>query len=186
MQRVPVFCGKDCGGDACPLLLEVEGGKGLRLVASRAGGCFIQPCRRGFGLLREHYAPERLTRPLIRTGPRGSGQFREAEWEEALALVASRLLDTRARHGASSVLCIASCGSVGALHNSQVLTKRFLNVTGGCTVCSSNYSNGAALTVLPYLFGSRWTGSGTDAATLRHSAMIILWGANLLETRLGT
>jgi anaerobic dimethyl sulfoxide reductase subunit A len=186
MRWVPVFCGKDCGGDACPLLLEIDSGRGVRILASRSGGRFIQACRRGFGLLKEHYAHDRLTRPLIRTGPRGSGQFREARWEEALALIASRLLDIRARHGAASMLCLASCGSVGALHNSLILTRRFLNVTGGCTACSGNYSNGAALTVLPYLFGSRWTSSGTDAAAMRHSAMVVLWGANLLETRLGS
>jgi len=186
MQRVPVFCGKDCGGDACPLLLEVEDGRGLRLAANRAAGPFIQACRRGFRLLKEHYAPDRLTRPLIRTGPRGSGRFREAGWDEALDVVASRLGDIRARHGPASILSLAGWGSSGALHNTQFLTRRFLNVTGGCTVCSSNYSNGAALTVLPYLFGSHWNASGADAATMRHSAMIVLWGANLLETRLGS
>ncbi|MCX7029613.1 MAG: molybdopterin-dependent oxidoreductase [Spirochaetes bacterium] len=186
MKSVPVFCGKDCGGGACPLLLEIEGGRGLRVLANPAGGHFIKACRRGFDLVKEHYAPDRLTKPLIRTGPRGSGLFREAGWVEALALIAARLGDIRAKHGAASVLSLASSGCVGALHGSQALTKRFLNVTGGCTVFSGNYSKGAAQAVLPYLFGSRWNESGTDAATMKSSAMIILWGANLLDTRLGS
>ena len=186
MNSVPVFCGKDCGGGACPLLLEVEGGRGLRLLANPAGGHPLEACRRGYSLLKEHYAPDRLTTPLIRTGPRGSGEFREAGWEEALALVAARLGDVRARCGAGSVLALADCGCTGALHGTQNLTKRFLNLTGGCTVFTGNYSKGAAQAVLPYLLGSRWTESGADAATMKSSAMVILWGANVLDTRLGS
>jgi anaerobic dimethyl sulfoxide reductase subunit A len=186
MNRVPVFCGKDCGGGACPLLLEIEAGRGQRLIANSAGGHSLEACRRGFDLLKEHYAPDRIPRPLIRIGPRGSGEFREAGWEEALALVADRLGDVRARYGAGSVLALADCGCTGALHGTQNLTKRFLNLTGGCTVFSGNYSKGAAQAVLPYLLGSRCTESGADAATMKSSAMVILWGANVLDTRLGS
>jgi anaerobic dimethyl sulfoxide reductase subunit A len=185
MKSIPVFCGKDCGGNACPLLLEIEGGQGLRLLSNPAGGHFIKACRRGFDLLKEHYAADRLTRPLIRTGPRGSGSFREAGWEEALALVAARMADIRTRYGAASVLCLASSGCTSALHGSQNLTKRFLNVTGGCTVFFGNYSWGAAKSVLPYVLGSRWTEAGTDAATMRSSKLVILWGSNLMDTRQG-
>jgi anaerobic dimethyl sulfoxide reductase subunit A len=185
MKSVPVFCSKDCGGIACPLLLEIEGEQGVRLLANPAGGSFIKACRRGFDLLKEQYAAERLTRPLIRTGPRGSGSFREAGWDEALDQVGARLGEVRARHGADTVLSLGGSGCIGALHGTQVLTKRFLNVTGGCTVFTGNYSWGAARSVLPYMLGSRWTAAGADAATMRSSAMIILWGSNLLDTRQG-
>jgi anaerobic dimethyl sulfoxide reductase subunit A len=185
MNSVPVFCGKDCGGNACPLLLEVEDGRGRRLSANTEAGHFIKPCRRGFDLLKEHYAPERLTRPLVRTGPRGSGSFREAGWDEALTLVADRLRDIRDRHGPHAVLSLSSSGCTSALHGTQALTKRFLNVTGGCTTFFGNYSWGAALSVLPYVLGSRWTEAGADAATMKSAAMIVLWGANILDTRMG-
>ncbi len=33
------------------------------------------------------YAPDRLARPLVRDGPKGSGQFREATWDAAIELV---------------------------------------------------------------------------------------------------
>ena len=32
----------------------------------------------------QHYSPARLSKPLMRVGERGSGEFREIEWEEAL------------------------------------------------------------------------------------------------------
>jgi anaerobic selenocysteine-containing dehydrogenase len=41
-------------------------------------------CAKGAAGIMQHYSPARLRKPLMRTGPRGSGEFREIEWEEAL------------------------------------------------------------------------------------------------------
>jgi anaerobic selenocysteine-containing dehydrogenase len=43
-----------------------------------------------------HYSPARLRKPLLRTGERGSGDFKEIEWEEALSLATSWLGTIRA------------------------------------------------------------------------------------------
>ncbi|MCS0496899.1 molybdopterin oxidoreductase family protein [Ancylobacter sp. MQZ15Z-1] len=48
-------------------------------------------CGKGSAGIMQHYSPGRLRKPLLRTGPRGSGQFREIEWEEALSIAADRL-----------------------------------------------------------------------------------------------
>ena len=42
-------------------------------------------CAKGAAGIMQQYSPARLTKPLRRVGPRGSGEFREIEWEEALA-----------------------------------------------------------------------------------------------------
>ncbi|TIN68584.1 MAG: hypothetical protein E5Y29_24270, partial [Mesorhizobium sp.] len=39
----------------------------------------------------QHYSPARLKKPLLRSGPRGSGEFREIEWEEAFSIATERL-----------------------------------------------------------------------------------------------
>ncbi|NNK38971.1 MAG: molybdopterin-dependent oxidoreductase, partial [Xanthomonadales bacterium] len=41
------------------------------------------------------YSPARLTKPLIRVGERGSGEFREIEWEEALRTATMWLSEVR-------------------------------------------------------------------------------------------
>jgi anaerobic dimethyl sulfoxide reductase subunit A len=181
----PFFCGKDCGGNACPLLATVENGRVTRVVNNPAGGRYIKGCSRGFALPTEQNAPGRILTPLIRTGPRGSGCFREAAWEEALTYTAGRLADTRARCGASSVLCRASAGVLGALHGTPALLARFMALFGGCTRLTGNYSYGAAQFILPFILGREWKVAGFDAANMQYSEMIILWGANVLETRQG-
>jgi anaerobic selenocysteine-containing dehydrogenase len=48
-------------------------------------------CGKGSAGIMQHYSPARLKKPLLRTGPRGSGEFREIEWDEALAIATERL-----------------------------------------------------------------------------------------------
>ncbi|MEM1362643.1 MAG: molybdopterin oxidoreductase family protein [Pseudomonadota bacterium] len=48
-------------------------------------------CGKGSAGIMQHYSPARLHAPLKRVGPRGSGEFEEISWEEALQLATSWL-----------------------------------------------------------------------------------------------
>jgi len=48
-------------------------------------------CPRGQAAIQVTYHPDRIARPLKRTGPRGTGQFQEVSWDEALSELLSRL-----------------------------------------------------------------------------------------------
>lgn len=48
-------------------------------------------CGKGSSGIMQHYSPARLKKPLLRSGPRGSGEFREIEWEEAFVIATERL-----------------------------------------------------------------------------------------------
>jgi anaerobic selenocysteine-containing dehydrogenase len=52
-------------------------------------------CAKGSAGIMQHYSPARLRAPLLRTGPRGSGEFREISWEEALSTAAGWLAPIR-------------------------------------------------------------------------------------------
>ena len=43
------------------------------------------------GALQAAYHPERITGPMLRTGPRGSGQYEPIEWNEALEILRSQI-----------------------------------------------------------------------------------------------
>ncbi len=52
-------------------------------------------CAKGSAGIMQHLSPARLRKPLKRVGPRGSGQFEEIGWDEALELAVSWLKPLR-------------------------------------------------------------------------------------------
>jgi anaerobic selenocysteine-containing dehydrogenase len=56
-------------------------------------------CARGQAAIQVTYHPDRLTHPLKRTGPRGSGQFQEVTWDAAIAELVDRLESLRRANG---------------------------------------------------------------------------------------
>ena len=102
------YCGVGCG-----IKLEVsdatEGPEAGRIVASHddpdnlsSVGMLCVKGRFGYTFVQHG---DRIKRPLIREGERFAGEFREATWDEALDLVASRLADYRGE--AFGTLCSA-------------------------------------------------------------------------------
>ncbi len=52
-------------------------------------------CGKGSAGIMQHYAPSRLRAPMKRVGPRGSGEFEEISWEEALRTATGWLGEVR-------------------------------------------------------------------------------------------
>lgn len=180
MTGVPVACNFDCGG-GCALLAHVSEGRIKKIEANPLAGDYHIPCIRGLQQARVQEANDRLTKPLIATGHRGSGEFREASWDEALDLVAEKL---RAVAPETLLYLGGSGGPRGSLHNPKRLTKRFLSIYGGYIDRKDSYSTAAASFVTPYVLGSNR--AGFDAANLEDSKLIILWGANIIDNRFGS
>ena len=57
--------------------------------------------------------PDRLLHPLKRTGPKGSGQFREISWDEALDRTAEAFLAAEAKHGPETIWPYYYAGTMG-------------------------------------------------------------------------
>jgi anaerobic selenocysteine-containing dehydrogenase len=53
-------------------------------------------CAKGSAGIMQHYSPARLHKPLLRVGERGTGEFKEIEWDEALTIATRWLGDIRA------------------------------------------------------------------------------------------
>lgn len=96
-------CGRmDHGG--CSLRVKVEGGRVTRVKGDPEGRLnkgYV--CGKGRALAELQGSEYRLRQPLLRQGPRGSGDWREIDWSEALDRVAHGLQQTRQDFGARSV-----------------------------------------------------------------------------------
>src|SRR5262245_61460329 len=98
-------CPHDCP-DACATLVTVESGR-----ATKIQGDPNHPFTQGFlcakvnRYLERTYHRDRLTTPLRRVGPKGSGRFEPATWDEALTEIAAKLNAIRAsKDGPQSIL----------------------------------------------------------------------------------
>lgn len=89
----------------CSIAVHVEGG-----VASKILGNPHAPlnsgvmCAKGSSGLQMVYNANRIKYPMIRVGERGEGKFRRATWDEALDLIAGKLTEIKAQHGAEAVI----------------------------------------------------------------------------------
>jgi anaerobic dimethyl sulfoxide reductase subunit A len=181
-KKLPVSCNLDCGG-GCPLLAHVENGKLTKITNNPIANQYFSGCLKGFQMFRVLYAPDRLKKPLLRTGPKGFKQFEEISWPQALDHIALKLKEIKEKYGNEAILRLGGSGACnGALHNTAILPKRFLGLFGGYIDTYSSYSSAAASYVHPFILGTQSV--GIDPGTLQYSKLIILWGANISDTRL--
>ncbi|MBW2370562.1 MAG: molybdopterin-dependent oxidoreductase [Deltaproteobacteria bacterium] len=110
MTEVPVSCNKDCGG-GCPLLAHVEKGRVVKITDNPRKTPQMKGCAKGYQMHRALYSPERLRKPLLRTGPRGSGDFKAISWQEALDRIAQKLQAISEKHGKHAILPLGGSGS---------------------------------------------------------------------------
>ena len=82
-RTLPVSCDRDCGG-GCPLCAYVSEDRIVKITDNPLKSRFMHGCIKGYRMADTVYAKDRLKSPLIRTGERGEGHFREISWPEAL------------------------------------------------------------------------------------------------------
>lgn len=108
-----------------------------------------------------HHA-SRVVRPSIRRawletrerGGRGTGDFVELPWDEALDITAAEIDRVRTTHGNAAIFG-GSYGwsSAGRFHHAQSQVHRFLNTIGGYVKSFGSYSTGCAQSIMPHVFG---------------------------------
>ena len=119
------------------------------------------------------YHPDRILHPLIRTGVKGSGEFRQATWEEALSLVADRVQSVIDRYGGEAILPWVDAGTQGMIQMTS-LDQRFFARLGASrqtgSLCGATAGAGLAAT-----YGSR---KSADPMDVRFSKLVVLWATN--------
>jgi anaerobic selenocysteine-containing dehydrogenase len=125
-------------------------------------------CAKGSAGIMQHYSPARLRKPMLRTGDRGSNQFREIEWEEALALAAQWLGETRAKDP-DRLAFFTGRDQSQALTGWWAQQYGTINYAAHGGFCSVNMAAGG----LYSLGGSFWEFGEPD---WEHARYLMLWG----------
>jgi len=170
---VDTACPLDCP-DSCSLAVTVSNGKVVKIDGSALNpptAGYICAKVRKFG--DRVYGDARLQYPAVRIGPKGRGRFSRVTWDEALELIASRMLDVREQWGGEAILPFSYGGSNGLLTQDTLdamVFRRFGTSRLARTVCAA--PTGVAAQAL---YGKMPSVTYEDYP---EAQLILLWGVN--------
>ena len=171
-------CPYDCP-DACGLLLKVEDEKVTAVKGDPA-----HPYTRGLlcpkmaHYERSIHSPQRLKQPLVRTGKKGAGEFREASWQEAIGIIGQRWRKIIAEYGGEAILPVSYAGTMGLVQRNagHALFHKLGASRLERTLCSSAKGYGWEA-----VMGGTLQAEPDEAA---ESDFILIWGAHTLATNI--
>jgi anaerobic selenocysteine-containing dehydrogenase len=171
-------CPHDCPS-TCALSVEVLDGKRIGSVRGAADNSYTAGviCAKVSKYAERIHHPDRLTQPLLRTGPKGAGQFRPISWAEALDRIAERFIADTGRHGSEAVWPFYYAGTMGLVQRDGI--NRLRNVMRysrqKMTICTS----------LPEIGWQAGVGAsrGVDPREMAKSDLIVVWGGNPVSTQ---
>ena len=170
---VQTACPLDCP-DACTLNVTVRGGRVIKIDGANenhiTNGYICAKVRR---FPERVYGDDRLLFPAIRRGTKGSGLFTRVTWDDALDLIAEKMLAARNGAGAETILPLCYGGSNGYLtqdYADAILFRRLGTSRLLRTVCAA--PTGAANAGL---YGKMASVSYEDYPNAK---LILVWGVN--------
>ena len=178
---VRTTCSPNCTG-GCGQLAFVRDGKVVKIQqAADYPDLEYNPrgCMKGLSYHLQIYNQDRVLTPLIREGERGSGEFREASWEEALDLIAEKMTAIGEQHGYDSIHVFGQVPGSGYVHKGANYRAA---ATLGLTHGTSFDLNGDLPMGMPITFGVQ--NAEHEAKDWANSRFLLVVGANPLETRI--
>ncbi len=185
-------CAVNCGS-RCPLRVVVKDGRIQWIETDNEGSDEygqhqVRACLRGRSNRYRIYNPNRITYPLKRVGKRGEGNFRRISWEEAYKEISDKMKDLKQEYGNGCFYINYGTGSLGGTlsrswppYSSPIA--RMMNLWGGHLAHYNDYSTANIADGLDHFYGG-WVWD-SDIANIEYSELVILFGNNMLETRMG-
>jgi anaerobic selenocysteine-containing dehydrogenase len=167
-MKVKTTCNRDCP-DACGIVATVDDGRIVKIQ-----GDPDHPVTQGFlcyrtsRFLERQYDPDRVTTPLVAR----NGAFRAVTWDDALDLIAEKMLRIKTESGGGAILHYRSGGTLGIVKH---LNDRFFQLFGPCAVKSGDICSGAGDAAQLTDFGDE---DSNDLFDLLNAKTILIWGKN--------
>lgn len=178
IERRSSTCPHDCPS-ACALEVEVIDGKTIGKVTGDAEQSYTAGviCAKVARYAERIHHPERLTQPLRRVGPKGSGEFAPISWDEALDITAKAFREAEEAHGPEAVWPYYYAGTMGLVMRDGINRLRNVRKYSGQynTICTT----------------MAWTGfiagtgilAGPDPREMAKSDVVVIWGTNAVHTQ---
>jgi anaerobic selenocysteine-containing dehydrogenase len=171
-------CPHDCPS-TCALAIEKVDDRTIGRVHGAADNTYTAGvvCAKVARYAERTHHPDRLTKPLKRSGPKGSGMFEEISWDEALDITAAAFKAATDEFGPETVWPHFYAGTMGLLQRDGI--ERLRHAMGYSIQLS---------TVCTALVDAGWmagTGRkiGPDPREMAEADLIVIWGSNAVSTQ---
>ncbi len=177
-QYLPSACPHDCPS-TCALEVERIAPDRIGKVRGAADNTYTAGviCAKVARYAERVHHPDRLTKPLLRTGPKGAGQWRAIGWDEALDRIAEAFLKAEAEHGAEAVWPLFYAGTMGLVQRDSI--QRLRHAKGWSrqlsTICDTPANMG--------WMAGHGDIRGADPREMADSDLIVNWGGNPVATQ---
>ncbi|MDR3692895.1 MAG: molybdopterin-dependent oxidoreductase [Fimbriimonas sp.] len=172
-STVPTFC-EMCFWK-CGVVAHLEGSQVTKLVGNPLDPlCNGRLCPRGTGGIGSLYDPDRLATPLIRITKNGTATWEPATWDQALDLVANKLLAVKNKYGPEAI-ALFNHGTGGGFF------RHLVNAFGSANVGQPSFAQcrGPRDVAFELTFGE---GIGSpERYDLANAKMVVLIGSHLGE-----
>lgn len=121
--------------------------------------------------------PDRLLHPLRRVGDKGSAEFKQISWGEALDRTAEGLLAAEARHGAEAVWPYYYAGTMGLVQRDGIHRLRHEKKY------SRQYDTICAMVATSGYIAATGRLAGPDPREMAKSDLVVIWGTNPVATQ---
>ncbi len=179
LRTVRTVCPHDCPS-TCALDVDVlETGKIGRVRGARddpyTAGVICEKVAR-YAERANH--PDRLTHPLRRTGPKGSGQFEPISWDKALDEIGRRFVEIENEFGAQAIWPYYYAGTMGHVQRDGINRLRHAKGYSGQydTICTMISWTG-------FIAGTGML-TGTNPEQMAKSDCVVIWGTNPVNTQI--
>ena len=173
-------CPHDCPS-ACGLAIERIDGKTIGRVRGDPDHDYTRGviCAKVSRYAERNHHPDRLMKPLLRTGAKGLGRsaFVEIDWLEALDRVADGIRQAIDRDGREAFWPYQYAGTMGLIQRQAINKFRH---AGGFSAQKETICTALAIPGVIAGIGSR---RGVDPREMVDSKVIVLWGCNAVHTQ---
>lgn len=174
----PGSCRSFCNG-GCSLNLHVRDGKLTRTsMREMDDPAYNRICQKGYTHPYRVYSAERLTAPLKRVGDRGSGEWEQITWDEAITDIAEKWTAITDEYGPGAMAAGGLTGNFGGVggNGTSSIYARFKKATGMSTL--GNAVDAATKYVCSRMMGASFFNTANEPKDLANAKTLFIWGAN--------